>query len=67
MEDKTSSNMSTGITKILKENENQWISSDVADYSLSSLLGHLDCPTKTNDDTRLSELAQDVSDSLSRV
>jgi hypothetical protein len=65
-DNQSNSAMSTGITKILKENENQWINADVTDYSLSSLLGHLDCPSKTNqsmvsmsnDDTHLS---QDVS------
>ncbi|KAI4463285.1 cramped protein [Holotrichia oblita] len=69
-----SQNMSTGNTpptspsRILKENENQWLNSEVADFSLSSFLGHLDSPMKTaqgntaiagDDNTRLS-LAQDV-------
>ncbi|XP_045479562.1 protein cramped isoform X2 [Harmonia axyridis] len=35
---------------LLKENENQWISSEVADFSLSSFLGHLESPMKTQDD-----------------
>lgn len=67
--------MSTGNTpptspsRILKENENQWLNSEVADFSLSSFLGHLDSPMKTaqttttiasDDNTRLS-LVQDVS------
>ncbi|KAI4463281.1 cramped protein [Holotrichia oblita] len=71
-----SQNMSTGNTpptspsRILKENENQWLNSEVADFSLSSFLGHLDSPMKTaqgntaiagDDNTRLS-LAQDNSD-----
>lgn len=70
-----SQNMSTGNTpptspsRILKENENQWLNSEVADFSLSSFLGHLDSPMKTaqttttiasDDNTRLS-LVQDVS------
>ncbi|KAK9752240.1 hypothetical protein QE152_g4340 [Popillia japonica] len=69
-----SQNMSTGNTpptspsRILKENENQWLNSEVADFSLSSFLGHLDSPMKTaqttttiasDDNTRLS-LVQDV-------
>ncbi|KAJ8911082.1 hypothetical protein NQ315_000542 [Exocentrus adspersus] len=48
-------------SRILKE-DNQWISSEVADYSLSSLLGHLESPIKSsssvtglnNDDSRMS-------------
>lgn len=56
-------------SRILKENENQWLNSEVADFSLSSFLGHLDSPMKTpqtnpvmtnDDNTRLS-LTQDVS------
>ncbi|GJQ87687.1 hypothetical protein Trydic_g17505 [Trypoxylus dichotomus] len=64
-----SQNMSTGNTpptspsRILKENENQWLNAEVADFSLSSFLGHLDSPMKTSqpgdDMTRLS-LTQDV-------
>lgn len=51
-------------SRILKEaGDNQWIASEVADYSLSSLLGHLESPVKetsssgsslTNDDSHLS-------------
>lgn len=33
-------------TGILKENDHEWIESEVADYSLSSLLGHLESPIK---------------------
>ncbi|KAI5702847.1 hypothetical protein M8J75_004784 [Diaphorina citri] len=33
-------------SKLLKEGENKWLSSEVADYSLSSLLGHLESPAK---------------------
>lgn len=49
-------------TRILKETDNQWLNSEVVDFSLSSFLGHLDSPLKssstvgpTNDDTRLSQ------------
>ncbi|KAJ8981313.1 hypothetical protein NQ317_015446 [Molorchus minor] len=50
-------------SRILKESDNQWINSEVADYSLSSLLGHLESPMKANstgpnlanDDSRLSQ------------
>ncbi|XP_066245130.1 protein cramped [Euwallacea similis] len=34
-------------SRILKEGEADWINADVADYSLSSLLGHLEIPVKT--------------------
>lgn len=58
-------------SRILKE-DNQWINSEVADYSLSSLLGHLESPIKattsvsnlTNDDSRLS---QDVDAQISSL
>ncbi|KAH0999538.1 hypothetical protein HUJ04_005395 [Dendroctonus ponderosae] len=33
-------------SRILKEGESEWINADVADYSLSSLLGHLESPVK---------------------
>lgn len=54
-------------SRILKENDNQWLNSEVADFSLSSFLGHLDSPVKptqsvsstTGDESRLS---QDVSE-----
>ncbi|KDR16417.1 hypothetical protein L798_09323 [Zootermopsis nevadensis] len=45
--------------RILKEADNQWLNSEVADFSLSSFLGHLESPLKpaTNvqntEDTRL--------------
>lgn len=49
-------------SRILKENENQWFNSEVADFSLSSFLGHLDSPVKpttapstTGDESRLSQ------------
>ncbi|KAG5892369.1 hypothetical protein JTB14_035983 [Gonioctena quinquepunctata] len=49
-------------SRILKEEENQWISAEVGDYSLSSLLGHLESPMKTSapaslmgDDSRMSQ------------
>ncbi|KAL3265316.1 hypothetical protein HHI36_009524 [Cryptolaemus montrouzieri] len=35
---------------ILKENANHWISSEVGDFSLSSFLGHLGSPMKSQDD-----------------
>ncbi|CAH1111673.1 unnamed protein product [Psylliodes chrysocephalus] len=46
-------------SRILKEGE-QWINSEVGDYSLSSLLGHLESPVKSetnilNDDSRMSQ------------
>lgn len=34
--------------RFLKENENQWLDSEIGDYSFSSLLGHLESPTKLN-------------------
>lgn len=33
-------------SRILKEGDSEWINSEVADYSLSSLLGHLESPVK---------------------
>lgn len=65
LSDKTTNSTisTTGITKILKENENHWINADVTDYSLSSLLGHLDCP-KTNQSSASfphdTQMSQDV-------
>ncbi|KAG8222699.1 hypothetical protein J437_LFUL002756 [Ladona fulva] len=48
-------------SRILGETDGQWINSEVADFSLSSFLGHLDSPLKpstvappSGDDTRLS-------------
>ncbi|XP_072384803.1 protein cramped [Diabrotica undecimpunctata] len=46
-------------SRILKEAEN-WINSEVGDYSLSSLLGHLESPMKSgsniiNEDSRMSQ------------
>lgn len=35
-------------TRILKEDDNQWLNSEVADFSLSSFLGHLESPMKTS-------------------
>ncbi|KAJ8942359.1 hypothetical protein NQ318_000339 [Aromia moschata] len=61
-EDTMISNAPSSPSRILKESDNQWINSEVADYSLSSLLGHLESPMKanstanlTNDDSRLSQ------------
>ncbi|KAL1509346.1 hypothetical protein ABEB36_004101 [Hypothenemus hampei] len=44
----TSMSVPPSPSRILKEGENDWISAEVADYSLSSLLGHLETPTKTS-------------------
>ncbi|KAJ9598246.1 hypothetical protein L9F63_011067, partial [Diploptera punctata] len=49
----------TSPSRILKEADNQWLNSEVADFSLSSFLGHLDSPLKPaastapTEDTRL--------------
>lgn len=37
----------TSPSRILKENEHHWLNSEVADFSLSSFLGHLESPMKT--------------------
>lgn len=59
----------TSPSRILKENDdNQWLNSEVVDFSLSSLLGQLDSPAKiqqpvaltSNEDSRLG-LPQDAS------
>lgn len=63
----TTASSPTSPSRILKENENQWLNSEVADYSLSSLLGHLESPAKnqpnitsiSGEDSRLC-LPQDV-------
>ena len=34
--------------RFLKENENQWLDSEIGDYSFTSLLGHLELPMKSN-------------------
>ncbi|KAK5644228.1 hypothetical protein RI129_008073 [Pyrocoelia pectoralis] len=54
----------TSPSRILKENENHWLNSEVADFSLSSFLGHLESPMKTTqpDDNPLS--SQDVDAQL---
>lgn len=57
----------TSPSRILKENDNQWLNSEVVDFSLSSLLGQLESPIKNQpqavissiDDSRL-VLPQDV-------
>nr|CAH7749649.1 unnamed protein product [Callosobruchus chinensis] len=58
----------TSPSRILKEGDNQWISSEVADYSLSSLLGHLESPIKTSSSSNLSvddsHMSQDVDAQL---
>ncbi|KAL1459290.1 hypothetical protein WDU94_011291 [Cyamophila willieti] len=41
-----SSSLPPSPSKLLREGENKWLSSEVGDYSLSSLLGHLDSPVK---------------------
>lgn len=61
----------TSPSRILKENENQWLNSEVGDFSLSSFLGHLESPMKTAnsnagmgiEDSRLG-LTQDVDQQL---
>ncbi|XP_066592861.1 protein cramped [Prorops nasuta] len=45
-EAKPSNSIITSATQILKEGENQWLNSEVADFSLSSFLGQLDSPIK---------------------
>lgn len=46
----------------LRDSDSQWLSSEVADFSLSSFLGHLESPVKpapapstTGDESRLSQ------------
>ncbi|KAL0112958.1 hypothetical protein PUN28_012304 [Cardiocondyla obscurior] len=43
---KNSNSIITSATQILKEGENQWLNSEVADFSLSSFLGQLESPMK---------------------
>lgn len=53
-------------TRLLKENENQWLNSEVPDFSLSSFLGHLESPMKTTSSLSVagdeSRMSQDVSE-----
>ncbi|XP_060531340.1 protein cramped [Cylas formicarius] len=50
-EDAEISSIPPSPSAILKENEGEWINSEVTDYSLSSLLGHLESPVKTGAST----------------
>ncbi|KAF5283702.1 hypothetical protein FQA39_LY17250 [Lamprigera yunnana] len=59
----------TSPSRILRENDNQWLNSEVGDYSLSSLLGHLESPMKaapsiSGISTDDSHLSQDVDAQL---
>lgn len=64
--DNVQNSMPPSPARLLKENDNQWLNSEVADFSLSSFLGHLDSPVKpansaasiAGDESRMS---QDVS------
>lgn len=47
-------------SRLLKENDNQWLNSEVADFSLSSFLGHLESPVKPTTSVAGDE-SQDVS------
>lgn len=48
-------------SKLLKEGENKWLTSEVADYSLSSLLGHLDSPVKPNIPSDMQSMISETS------
>lgn len=52
-------------SRILKENDNQWLNSEVHDYSFTSLLGHLESPMKTTTPVIIpcddAPISQDVS------
>uniref|UniRef100_A0A0A9WQS3 Protein cramped-like protein n=2 Tax=Lygus hesperus TaxID=30085 RepID=A0A0A9WQS3_LYGHE len=56
----------TSPTRILKEGESQWLNADVNDFSLSSFLGHLESPLKSNgvpgplEDTHMSTMSTDM-------
>ncbi|CAG9820062.1 unnamed protein product [Phaedon cochleariae] len=57
----------TSPSRILREGDNQWINSVVGDYSLSSLLGHLESPMKSVNSNLLGEdsrLSYDVGSQL---
>ncbi|XP_044735274.1 protein cramped-like isoform X2 [Chrysoperla carnea] len=51
--------LSASPSRLLKEDDAHWLNSEVADFSLSSFLGHLESPIKTtvpnNDDSRMSQ------------
>lgn len=62
----TSATPPTSPSRILKENDNNWLNSEVADFSLSSFLGHLESPMKpaqpsTSTAPEDNHLSQDVS------
>ncbi|XP_022914543.1 protein cramped [Onthophagus taurus] len=42
----TSATPPTSPSRVLKENEDQWLNAEVADFSFSSFLGHLESPIK---------------------
>lgn len=53
-EQNSSSALPISIAKILREDDdNQWGTSDVTDFSLSSFLGHLESPDKTTNSTMI--------------
>ena len=57
----------TSPSRILKENDNQWLNSEVADFSLSSFLGHLESPmkaTQSGTQTEENPLSQDMDAQL---
>lgn len=51
-------------SRLLKENDNQWLNSEVADFSLSSFLGHLESPVKATQSAAsiAGDVSQDVGD-----
>lgn len=67
LSDNTANSEPPSPSRILKENENQWLNAEVADFSLSSFLGQLESPVKPVQSTsstagdESSRLSQDVS------
>ncbi|XP_030750783.1 protein cramped [Sitophilus oryzae] len=52
-------------SRLLKEGESEWINAEVADYSLSSLLGHLESPIKNPITTSMAaNLPSDLSNEV---
>ncbi|XP_076273272.1 cramped chromatin regulator isoform X2 [Rhynchophorus ferrugineus] len=59
------STMPSSPSRILKEGDSDWINAEVADYSLSSLLGHLESPVKNSMSTSLaSNMTSDLSNEV---
>ncbi|XP_012269944.2 uncharacterized protein LOC105694136 isoform X2 [Athalia rosae] len=67
VEAKPCNSIITSATQILKEGEQQWLNSEVADFSLSSFLGQLESPVKISQQTNAEDHAKEDSRPASDV